>query len=1143
MSIDKWLCALALAAFVPLGAARAEIPMPTFPECGEADRPDLCPDDLDEWWPMLSYVRDEWADGVRPEELAMGTGCWADRAWRITTGRTDVLIAVADSGAMWDFDQLLRKNYLHVPELPLPQDAGGVDSPDHDRDGNGVVNVDDYADDPRLDPASGVDAADHILDPSDLIATFSDGVDDDGNGFVDDISGWDFFWNDNDPYDDTRFDHGAWEAELALAEGNDGDNDIGACPNCMLLNIRVGDSFVCDTTNFANAVLYAVDMGADVIIEALGTLNNNQQSIDAIDYAWDNDVIILASAADEAAYHQNYPANNHHMVCTHSIIHDDEDEEDSTTFLNFANCTNYGGRLELSVGTWGCSSAAVGIGGGVAGLVYSRAKDIELDPPLSASEVYQILVRSADDIDVPESWTDPEKYPSKEGWDPHFGYGRMNAHTAVTMVDPQTIPPEVDLLTPDWFEIVDPSTTPTIELQGVVDARRANSFDWSLQYAVGIHPDGGDFVEFGAGSGLSDRVEGALAELDLADVPLDPQAAFEPYTYEDDDWSKYLKVNTWTLTLRLQATDDLGNRGEMRKVLYVHRDPDLLPGFPFRTVTSMESSPIVVDLDGDSRDEVFYVTADGHAAACDVTSAGLVPRAGWPQRLALQDEADPDGDAHHLDQPAWASGAVSDDARHTVMGAPAFGDLDEDGELEIVVASLNGEVRVWNTDGTVLDGWPVALPMDTIPYTEPGFELDYGAFAAPVLVDLDGDGALEVIVAAMDQHIHVYRADGSVQPGWPVLLRHVNESGESEGRRIITTPAVGDLDGDGSLDVVCGTNEEPGSSTRYSVAYAIHAEGNDHAGGAYHDGFPIYARGAYNGDLLPYVGEGAPACPALGDVDGDGTLELAFFSIGDSGYLYNGDGTEFLKLDSLVSDFGSGSNTREEAFSIASINSPSFGDLDGDGTLDVVMGSVGWAFAEGQLDGGRRHDHDHMVSAWSGADGSYLKGFPQRMEDMQFFMNPAIADLDGDGDPEVINGSGGFMLHAFDRKGDEPDGWPKFTGQWILGSPALGDVDGDGYLDLVTGTRNGWIYAWTTPVAAQDAGIQWANMHHDLRNTRNYHTELPTYPPPPAGDDDDSAGPDEDGCGCTADGGAVRAPALVVVLLGAAIVLRCRRRR
>ena len=1130
---------LALLLAVP-STVQAELPMPLFPECGEPDQPELCPDDLVEWWPAMSYVRDEWRDNVREEEHAIGTGCWGDRAWRTTTGRTDVVIAVLDSGIMWDDTNLIHKHYLHTPELPLPQDAGGLDAATHDYNGDGVINIRDYADDPRVSMEDGQDYADHMLDPSDLIAVFSDGTDADGNGYIDDIAGWDFFWNDNDPYDDTRFDHGNWEAELALAEGNDGGNDVGLCPNCMLINVRVGDSFVCDVTNFANGLLYAVDMGVEVVIEALGTLNNTGQAIQAIDYAWDAGVIVLASAADEAAYHHNYPANNDHVLCTHAIVNDDDEESDSTTFLNFANCTNYGGRLDLSVGTWGCSSAAVGIGGGIAGLVYSRALDIDLEPPLSASEVYQIMIQAVDDVDVPESWTDPEKYPSKAGWDPHFGYGRSNAYKAVELVGPDTIPPEVDLRTPTWFETVDPVLTPTLDIEGIVDARRSSSVSWTLEIAVGIHPDDGDYqtVATGSDKGADARV---LGTVDLAGLALDAEAPFGPYTLEDDDWSKYMKVNGKTVTLRLRAVDGDGNTGEMRKVFYVHRDPDLLPGFPFRTVASMESSPVAVDFEGDGRDEVFYVTADGQAHVCDVTTEGLIPRDGWPQPLALQDEADPDHPANHLDQDAWASGAVSSDARHTVMGAAAFGDLDGDSMYEIVVASMNGQIMVWNHDGTVVDGWPLMLPTDTIPYTEPGFELDYGAFAAPVLEDIDLDGSFEVIVSAMDQHMHVYRADGSVQPGWPVLMRHVNQSGESEGKRSITTPAVGDLDGDGSPDIVGCTNEEPGSSTRYSVAYALHADGNDHDGGAYHEGYPIYANGAYNGDLLPYVGEGAPASPAVGDVDGDGSLELAFFSIGDSGYLYNGDGSEFLKLDNLAGDFGSNSNTIEEAFSLASINSPSFADLNGDGTLDLTMGSVGWAFAEGQLDGGRRHDHDHMLSVWDGSDGQFFKGFPQRMEDMQFFMNPVIADLDGDGQPEVINGSGGFMLHAFNIDGDEPEGWPKFTGQWLLGSPALGDVDGDGFLDLVMGTRSGWIFAWKAPVPVREADIQWANMHHDLRNTRNYHTPLPEYPEIQEGDDDDSAGGDDDGCKCakTDDGGS----AGPLVLLAALAVFSVRRRR
>jgi hypothetical protein len=137
----------------------------------------------------------------------------------------------------------------------------------------------------------------------------------------------------------------------------------------------------------------------------------------------------------------------------------------------------------------------------------------------------------------------------------------------------------------------------------------------------------------------------------------------------------------------------------------------------------------------------------------------------------------------------------------------------------------------------------------------------------------------------------------------------------------------------------------------------------------------------------------------------------------------------------------------------------------------------------------------------------FLSGFPRIMEDMQFFLNPAVADLDGDGLPEAINGSAGHILHAFDHRGREPEGWPKDTGQWILGSPAVGDADGDGFLEVWTATRDGHLFAWRTTAEAAKAYRSWTGFHHDPRNTGNCHTELRTYPPLP----------EETGCGGCSD--------------------------
>ena len=125
-----------------------------------------------------------------------------------------------------------------------------------------------------------------LLDPQDLIIAFSDGTDDDGNGFTDDIAGWDFLDNDNDPFDDVQYGHGTGEAQDSSAEANNG-GQTGSCPNCMVVPLRVGDSFVADVNHFAQAVLYAVDNGVLVIQEALGTLNKSHaRARDAVDYAY-----------------------------------------------------------------------------------------------------------------------------------------------------------------------------------------------------------------------------------------------------------------------------------------------------------------------------------------------------------------------------------------------------------------------------------------------------------------------------------------------------------------------------------------------------------------------------------------------------------------------------------------------------------------------------------------------------------------------------------------------------------------------------------------------------------------------------------------------------------------------------------------
>src|SRR5439155_1595756 len=104
--------------------------------------------------------------------------------------------------------------------------------------------------------------------------------------------------------------------------------------------------------------------------------------------------------------------------------------------------------------------------------------------------------------------------------------------------------------------------------------------------------------------------------------------------------------------------------------------------------------------------------------------------------------------------------------------------------------------------------------------------------------------------------------------------------------------------------------------------------------------------------------------------------------------------------------------------------------------------------------------------------------------ELQFLTGPSIADVGGAHTPEVIEGTAGYFLHAYDVTGTEPLGWPKFTGGWHIANAAIGDVDGDGLNEVVTLTREGnlWVWDTTAPAGAQ----QWPKKRHDLRNTGNY---------------------------------------------------------
>jgi hypothetical protein len=187
------------------------------------------------------------------------------------------------------------------------------------------------------------------------------------------------------------------------------------------------------------------------------------------------------------------PATANHVLTVHSIRYNEQKPENSNTFVAFDTCSNYGGHLSLSVSGTSCSSEATGRGSGIAGLLMSMATQEGVD--LTAEEAIQLFKTFADDIDVPEGkGPDAKYYFSHPGFDQRFGYGRANAFRIVEAIKNRMIPPEVDIVSPEWFAPIHADrTNGSIAVMGRVVAARAKAYDFKVQWAPGVQPEDKDY--------------------------------------------------------------------------------------------------------------------------------------------------------------------------------------------------------------------------------------------------------------------------------------------------------------------------------------------------------------------------------------------------------------------------------------------------------------------------------------------------------------------------------------------------------------------------------------------------------------------------------------------------------------------------
>jgi len=847
-----------------------------------------------------------------------------ETAWDQTQGN-GIVVAVIDTGVDYNHEDLYRDSNGNG-HLDAGEQCNVWFNAGEDINGNGLVDANDF-----------------------------NGKDDDGNGFVDDIRGWNFVAGSNDPIDDHG--HGSHCAGIIAAVGNNSRGIIGVAPLARIMVVKsLNSSGQGTATQLANGIMYAVNNGANVLSNSWGGGGKSQLIEDAIDYARSRNRVVVVAAGNDGLNAALWSPANIRGVLTVAALN---------PALKRAPFSNFGSVIDFSApGVDVLSLRAAGtdmyndgghfVPAGNPNAKYYRASGTSMACPFAAGVSALLLERNPSLSETAVRRTLAASAGPVTTTDVYMGTGLVDAEGALSVVE-QVSDVNTAIVQPEDDSEPLP-IDPNLDILGTADGD-----SYVLEFGEGYYPS--IWTTIGTGTSV---MNGLLGTLDLSDKE-------GPYH------------------IRLTVND--GPRTAIEHTVF-WAEPDLHPGWPVRLggtvfrfggfILGTSFNATIADADRDGSDEIFLCSSGNtFGLRGDGT---ILP--GWPST--------------QLKEPAYASNAA--------LPGPSVADVDNDGNVEILWTLRDywpdyygSPSTVWCFNGKNLDGSNMSgFPQQAI--EEPS-----NAFQTPfVLADLDGNGTLEAVAAhtrgnnfnyyrisafnhsgsrlfthdfpdsnesvyslsfgdidadgqkdivAVSKlghesiRLHLLDKNGIEQPGYPVILRNLNNED------ISAPPFLADLDADGNLEIVVGT------SGAQSYIQCCHHDGSLVAGfpapiGNYDTQIFSYSVGDINGDsrleiivlanyrlisgtyrvyvmrldgtVLPGwpfdVGQWPTGAPAVVDVDNDGRQDVCFTTFDGSVYACSGNGQ-------LVPGF-------PKKMSFASTSGVSVGDVDGDGLLELVAATM-----------------------------------------------------------------------------------------------------------------------------------------------------------------------------------------------------------